>query len=94
MRNEAMLTKRLSADISLSLAEKVEELADRLDRSPAWIVEQALSAWIVRDDEQRRLTLEALSDVDAGATVDHHAVRAWADSLSTDEPLAVPDRWT
>ena len=42
----------------------------------------------------RRLSLdlsqEALADVDAGHTIDHQAVQAWADSLSTDQPLPVP----
>jgi predicted transcriptional regulator len=31
-----------------------------------------------------------LADVDAGRVIDHQAVQAWADSLSTDTPLPVP----
>ncbi|HBP3530619.1 TPA: CopG family transcriptional regulator, partial [Pseudomonas aeruginosa] len=27
---------------------------------------------------------------DAGRVIDHQAVQAWADSLSSDEPLPVP----
>jgi len=30
------------------------------------------------------------SNVDTGRVIDHQAVQAWADSLSTDEPLPVP----
>lgn len=37
-----------------------------------------------------RLTCEALADVDAGRVIDHQAVQAWADSLSTDTPLPAP----
>ena len=36
------------------------------------------------------MTLEALDDVDAGRVIDHHVVRAWADSLGTNKPLAPP----
>ena len=36
------------------------------------------------------MTLEALADVDAGRVIDHQAIQAWADSLSTDQPLSVP----
>jgi hypothetical protein len=34
-----------------------------------------------RGSERHRLTLEALSDVDAGRLIDHQTVQAWADSL-------------
>ena len=36
------------------------------------------------EGERHRLTLEALADVDAGRFVDHRAVQAWADSLSSE----------
>jgi predicted transcriptional regulator len=83
-------TKVLTAHIPLSLAAKVDRLAARLDRSRGWIVKQALTAWIDQEDERSRLTHEALADVDAGRVIDHQAVQAWADSLSTTEPLPVP----
>jgi predicted transcriptional regulator len=65
-------------------------LAARLERSRGWIIEQALTAWVDQEEERRRLTLEALSDVDAGHVIDHQAVEAWADSLDTDNPLSAP----
>ncbi|MBN9038460.1 MAG: ribbon-helix-helix protein, CopG family [Rhizobiales bacterium] len=85
-----METKVLTAHVPLPLAEKVDEMAARLERSRGWIVKQALAAWIAQEEERRRLTLEALADVDAGRVVDHKAVQAWADSLDTDDPLPVP----
>jgi predicted transcriptional regulator len=72
------------------LAEKVDQVAERLERSRGWIMKQALSAWLNQEEERERLTREALVDVDAGRVIDHQAVQAWADSLSTDEPLPVP----
>jgi len=74
----------------MALAEKVDSLAERLERSRGWIVKQALSAWVEQEEERRRLTLEAMVDVDAGQVIDHQAVQAWADSLTTDAPLAPP----
>ncbi|MFZ0929592.1 MAG: ribbon-helix-helix domain-containing protein [Syntrophobacteraceae bacterium] len=87
-----MTTKVLTAHVPLSLAEKVDELAARLERSRGWIIKQALSAWVEQEEERRRLTLEALADVDAGCVIDHHDVQAWAASLDTDKPLSTPGR--
>lgn len=85
-----MPTKVLTAHVPLPMIEKVDEIAARLERSRGWIVKQALSAWIEQEEEYRRLTLEALSEVDANQVVDHQAVRAWAESLNSDNPLPVP----
>ena len=83
-------TKVMTAHVPLPLADKVDQMASRLERSRGWIMKQALSAWIAQEEERDRLTQEALADVDAGHTIDHQAVQAWADSLSTDQPLPVP----
>lgn len=83
-------TKVLTAHIPLPLAEKVDQMALRLERSRGWIMKQALSAWIAQEEERDRLTQEALADVDAGRVIDHHAVQAWAERLGADEPLPVP----
>lgn len=83
-------TKVITAHVPLPLAEKVDQIADRLERSRGWIIKQALSAWIDQEEERNRLTREALADVDAGSVIDHQAVQAWADSLGTDTPLPVP----
>ncbi len=71
---------------------KVDQLANRLERSRGWIVKQALSAWVDQEEERYRLTLEALADVDAGNVIDHQKVQAWADSLDTNQPLSIPNK--
>jgi predicted transcriptional regulator len=83
-------TKVLTAHVPLPLAEKVDQMAARLERSRGWIMKQALSAWIDQEEERSRLTREALADVDAGRVIDHQAVQAWADSLGNDTPLPLP----
>lgn len=85
-----MEARGITAHVPLPLAEKVDELAARLERPKGWIVKQALAAWIDQEEERRRLTLEALADVDAGRVIDHEAVRAWAESLDSDKPLPAP----
>jgi predicted transcriptional regulator len=83
-------TRVLTAHVPVPLAEKVDQLAARLERSRAWIMKQALSSWIAQEEERDRLTHEALADVNTGRVISHQAVQAWADSLGTDEPLSVP----
>jgi predicted transcriptional regulator len=85
-----MNAKVFTAHVPLSLAEKVDQIAARQERSRGWIIKQALSAWIDQEEERSRLTREALADVDAGRVISHQAVQAWADNLDTDQPLPVP----
>ena len=85
-----METKVLTAHVPLPLAKKVDDLAVQLDRSRGWIIKQALAAWVDREETRTRLTLEALSDVDAGRSIDNEAVLVWADHLSDDKPIPIP----
>ena len=84
-------TKVLTAHIPLPLAEKVDQLAARLERSRGWIVKQALAAWVDQEEERSRLTREGMADVDAGRTIDHEEVQAWADSLGADDQRPMVD---
>jgi predicted transcriptional regulator len=83
-------TKVLTAHIPLGLADKVDAMAARLERSRGWVMKQALAAWVDQEEERHRMTLEALADVDAGRVIDHQAIRAWADSLKKKKPLPPP----
>lgn len=83
-------TKVLTAHVPVGLADKVDAMAARLERSRGWVMKQALAAWVDQEEERHRMTLDALADVDAGRVIDHRAVQAWADSLATDEPLPPP----
>jgi len=85
-----METKVITAHVPIPLADKIDDLAQRLERSKAWIVKQALAAWVDQEEERHRLTLEALTDVDKGNVIDHQSVQAWADSLNDDTPLSLP----
>lgn len=83
-------TKVLTAHVPIALAEKVDTLATRLERSRGWVIKQALATWVEHEEERHKMTLEALDDVDAGHVIDHQAVQDWAASLGTDKPLHKP----
>ena len=85
-------TKVLTAHVPLGLAEKVEAVATRLERSRGWVMKQSLAAWVDQEEERHKMTLEALEDVDAGRVIDHQSIQAWADSLGTDTPLPSPTK--
>ncbi len=79
-------TKVLTAHIPISLAKKVDKLAEKLERPRAWVIKQALSAWVAKEEEHYKLTIEALKEVESGQIVDHEDVEKWADSLSGQNP--------
>ncbi len=50
------------------------------------MVKQALAAYVEREAERYRLTLEALADVDANDGISEADAKAWTASLSTSQP--------
>lgn len=86
-----MNTRVVTAHIPVGLADRIDELAARSERSRGWIMKQALGAWIDQEDERRGWTLEALADVDAGRLIDDEAVQKWASSLGSANPLPPPE---
>lgn len=76
-----MQTRVLTAHVPISLAKQIDLAAARLERPRGWIVQKALIDWIGREEVHRRMTLEALADVDADRVVSDKIVRAWAAGL-------------
>jgi predicted transcriptional regulator len=77
----AMDTRVVTAHLPSDLAEKLDGLAERLDRPKGWIVKEAIASYIALEEKRHRLTLEALADVDAGRTLDQEEVERWAEQL-------------
>ncbi len=86
-------TRVVTAHLPVALAEQVDELAARLERSRGWVVKQALATYVEREAERHRRTLEAMADVDVGNgnAVSHDDVKAWAATLGTDRPGKLPE---
>jgi len=76
-----METRVVTSHLPAQLAEKLDGLAERLDRPRGWIVKEAIASYVALEEERRRMTLEALADVKAGRTHEHAEVEAWAGSL-------------
>jgi predicted transcriptional regulator len=81
----------MTAHVPILLAEQMDELAAKLERSRGWVVKQALAAYLEREAERYRLTLDAVADVDEGAGVSHEDVKAWAASLGAGQPGPLPE---
>ena len=79
-----MPTKVLTAEVPAPLADEVERLAQRLERSADWVVEQALGAFVDREARHHAMILEGMADVDAGRFVTQAEMEAWADGLDPD----------
>lgn len=78
-----MTTRVVTAHLPAELANKLDGLADRLDRPRGWLVKEAVEAYVGLAEERQRQTLEALREVAAGQVVEHAEVEAWAAGLKT-----------
>lgn len=67
-------TRVLTAHVPLPLAEKVDELAARLDRSRGWIIKQALAAWVRQQNEAGDLRPVVPVDVNRHAAPDQQSL--------------------
>ncbi|WP_037255748.1 CopG family ribbon-helix-helix protein [Rhodovibrio salinarum] len=77
-----MATRTFTAHVPDELADKVDRIAERRERSRGWVIKQALAAWVADEEERHRLTQEALADADAGRVTEHARVQDWAQRLS------------
>ena len=76
-----METRVVTSHLPADLAEKLDGLAERLDRPKGWIVKEAIASYVALEEDRHRMTLDALADVDAKRTADHAEIEAWADRL-------------
>jgi predicted transcriptional regulator len=88
-----MNTRVITAHLPKELAQKLDGLADELDRPRGWLVKEAVEAYIALAEERRRETAEALAEVDECKVVGHAEVDAWAAGLVLPrKPKARPKR--
>ncbi len=83
-------TRIITSHVPVPLADQVDALATRMERSRGWIVNQALAEFVASEERSNRLTLEGLDSVDVGEGVPEEEVEAWIDSLGIDQPLPMP----
>ena len=74
-------TRVITAHVPVLLAEQVDPLAAKLERSEGWVLKQALTSYVDREAERYRMTVEAMADVGKKNDMSHQDVKAWATSL-------------
>ncbi|SAL62602.1 Ribbon-helix-helix protein, copG family [Caballeronia udeis] len=84
------MPRTMTAHVDDVLAERVDELAKRLDRPRGWLISKALEQFVELEDTRDRLTRDGMASLRAGAGIPHAEVKAWAESLNTDKPLPLP----
>ena len=80
---------RLNADVEAPL----ETLAQRLDRSKNYLINQAIKEFVARqamDDARWEDTLKALASIKEGKTIDESEVVSWLKTWGTDDESAAP----
>lgn len=70
-------TRVITAHVPEDLANKVDEIAEKMDRSKAWIVKQALSNYVAEEQAKYEMTLEAMRSVEEGRFVRHEDIWKW-----------------
>ena len=81
---------RLQPDVESPL----EELAEKLDRSKNYLINQAIKEFIARqsmEESRWEETLQALSSIKSGKSVPEAEVTAWLESWGTDDELSPPN---
>jgi predicted transcriptional regulator len=58
----------VTAKLPDDLVSRMDEVADRIDRSKSWIVREAVAEWLAEEQRRYELTLEAMKSVDEGRT--------------------------
>jgi len=73
----------LTAQVSSDFLRQIDAVAEKTDRSRAWIIRHALRKYIdarVREEERWKETLEAMDAADRGEVVSAEEVFDWLDT--------------
>lgn len=85
----SVTTVRLQTEVEQHL----EAIADRLNRSKSWVINQALSEYIEKqqlEQERWKQTLEAMESAAQGKVADASEVHRWLNGWGTDNEQSAP----
>ena len=80
---------RLNAEVEVPL----ENLAQKLDRSKNYLINQAIKEYVARqamEDARWEDTLKALASIKEGKTIDESEVVSWLKSWGTEDETSAP----
>lgn len=69
------------------IQDKLEQTAERLQRSKGWIINEALAEFLAREErkaQRHQETLEALSELKDGQLIEGEEIMDWLESWGTD----------
>lgn len=67
----------VTAKLPDHLVDRMDQVADRIERSKSWIVREALSQWLAEEQRRYELTLEGLRDFDEGRVISQEELEQW-----------------
>jgi len=73
----------------------LENLAQKLDRSKNYLINQAIKEYVARqamEDARWEDTLKALASIKEGKTIDEAEVVSWLKSWGTDSEISAPEK--
>ena len=85
----SVTTVRLQAEVE----QRLEAIASRLNRSKGWVINQALSEYIKKqqlEQERWKQTLEAMESAAQGKVVDASEVHSWLNSWGSEKEPDAP----
>lgn len=85
----SVTTVRFQTDIN----QRLEEVAQRLDRTKGWVINQAVSEFLQKQEQEQQRweqTLQAMESATKGKVVDASQVHEWLASWGTDNELKAP----
>jgi predicted transcriptional regulator len=86
------MTKLVPVSVSLEpdLDDQVAEIATHLDRSKAWVIEQAVKEFVAVRDWQAAAIDEGIRAADEGRVAEHDDVAAWVASWGQPDEKPTP----
>jgi len=82
-----------SVRMSDQLMDKLESIAEKLDRSKSWVIKDAVNQYVEQIDRKEKMlaeTRQALSEIESGKVVDGDEVMDWIESWGSDNEKSVP----
>ena len=84
-----------SVRLNSEIENPLNDLANKLDRSRNYIINQAIKEYVQRqsmEDTRWEETLQALESVKSGKTFDENSVNSWLSSWGTSDEKASPNQ--
>jgi predicted transcriptional regulator len=83
--------RSVSVRLDQELDDRLRSVADNLERSRSWVIEQAIREFVDLQSWHLAAIDEGIRDADAGRLVAHEDVAAWVESWGKADELPMPE---